>query len=205
MIGLIQHVLLDLVRQRGGDVALAQVLARAGLPADTRFRIDTDYDDAQAAALLGHAAAVLGVDTDTLFALYADAFLADTRQRFPAFFAMAKSSREFLARQPAIHNLMGSGLRNPARRAQINDKFHLTDLPGGDLAVRYTSPARWCGLYVALAHAVARLYGDRLELCVAQCRARGDAACTFHLHWPQPGGSIAASTPCPGCAGAKAS
>lgn len=185
MIGLIQHVLLHLLDDSGVVGARAEVLRRVGLPEDTHFRLDTDYDDAQAEALLDAACAVLQITREQAFAAYARAFLADTRQRFPAFYAMSADSRAFLARQAAIHNVMASGLRNPDRRRQINDKFQITALDDGDLRVHYNSPRRWCGLYLALAHEVAQLYGDRLEVRVAQCRQRGDAQCVFHLHWPE--------------------
>lgn len=79
---------------------------------------------------------------------------------------------------------MASALRNPGRRSQINDKFHISTLDNGDLSVTYDSPRRWCGLYLALAREVARHYGDALDVEVAQCRKRGAAQCVFHLHWP---------------------
>jgi hypothetical protein len=185
MIGLIQHVLLHLLDDSGVPGARAEVLRRVGLPEDTHFRLDTDYDDAQVDALLDQACAVLHLTRDQAFEAYASAFLADTRERFPAFYAMSADSRAFLARQAAIHNVMASGLRNPDRRRQINDKFHITALDNGDLRVRYDSPRRWCGLYLALAREVAHFYGDHLEVTVAQCRQRGDAQCIFQLHWPE--------------------
>ncbi len=184
MIGLIQQTLLNMVDASGVPHARDEILRRAGLPPDTHFRIDTDYDDQQADALLEHACAVLHLTQEQAFAAFASAFLAETRVRFPAFYAMSADSRAFLARQAAIHNVMASGLRNPDRRTQINDKFHITALDNGDLRVHYNSPRRWCGLYLALAREVAQFYGDTLDVTGAQYRQRGDAQCVFHLHWP---------------------
>jgi hypothetical protein len=184
MIGLIQQTLLQMADASGVPDARAEILRRAGLPADMHFRIDTDYDDAQAEALLAHACDVLQVTREQAFERFAGVFLAQTLQRFPAFYAMSRDSRAFLARQAAIHNVMASGLRNPGRRSQINDKFHISTLDNGDLSVTYDSPRRWCGLYLALAREVAQHYGDALDVEVAQCHKRGAAQCVFHLHWP---------------------
>ena len=49
MIGLIQHTLLHMLDNCGVAGARAEVLRRVGLPEDKHFRIDTDYDDLQAA------------------------------------------------------------------------------------------------------------------------------------------------------------
>ena len=185
MIGLIQQTLLHMMDSSGVPGAREEVLRRAGLPPDTHFRIDTDYDDTQVDALLQHACDVLQVTQEQAFEAFATVFLADTRERFPAFYAMSADSRAFLARQAAIHNVMASGLRNPDRRSQINDKFQIAALDNGDLRVHYNSPRGWCGLYLALARQVAQLYGDRLEIAVAECRKRGDAHCAFQLHWPE--------------------
>ncbi|CUA93298.1 heme NO-binding domain-containing protein [Thiomonas bhubaneswarensis] len=184
MIGLIQQTLLGLLDASGVPDARAEVLRRVGLPAEMHFRIDTDYDDDQADALLAQSCAVLNLTQEQAFEAFATAFLAATRQRFPAFYAMSRNSRAFLARQAAIHNVMASGLRNPDRRRVINDKFQIISLGNGDLRVVYNSPRRWCGLYLALAREVARFYGDRLEITVAECRQRGDGQCAFQLHWP---------------------
>ena len=184
MIGLIQHTLLHMLDNSGVAGARAEVLRRVGLPEDTHFRIDTDYDDLQADALLEQTCAVLNLTREQAFQAFASAFLADTRTRFPAFYAMSTDSRAFLARQAAIHNVMASGLRNPSRRRQINDKFHIAALGDGDLRVHYNSPRGWCGLYLELAREVAHFYGDQLEVTVDQCRQRGDGQCVFQLHWP---------------------
>lgn len=59
MIGLIQQTLLQMADASGVPGARAEILRRTGLPADMHFRIDTDYDDARAEALLDHACDVL--------------------------------------------------------------------------------------------------------------------------------------------------
>lgn len=183
MIGLIQKILLDMVRESGGPEAAQEVKRRAGLAAGFDYRIDTDYDDDEARRLLDNACAVLGVSQSEAFEHYARYFLRDVTERFPTFLRISGNARELLARQPAIHNMLASGLRDAEKRDRINDKFAVRDVPGQPLEVRYQSPNRWCGLYIALAREVGRHYGERVDIEVAQCRLRGDEACLFRLRF----------------------
>jgi len=187
MIGLIQKVLMDMVEDLGGSETAVALKRRVGLADDFVFRIDTDYDDAQMQALLAAACELLQVDADAAFALYAKYFLRAALELFPAFFRMSDSARAFLARQPAIHNIMASGLRDPERRQIINDKFWVMDQPGRPLEVNYRSDNQWCPLFLALAREVAAHYGETVAIEVAQCRKRGAAQCSFHLEFARKG------------------
>ena len=188
MIGLIQKLLLDMVREEAGADAASEVKRRTGLAPDFEFRLDTDYDDEQARQLLGHACAVLDASENDVLERFARTFLRSALSHFPTFFALAADSRAFLARQPAIHNMLGSGLRNPQRLKAINDKFSITPHDDGCLEVRYRSPNRWCVLYRALAREVADHYGERLDIATLDCAKRGTQVCVFRLSWPEAGG-----------------
>lgn len=181
MIGLIQSILLDMVRELGGDAALAEVKRRAELAPEFEYRIDTDYDNDEARRLLESACAVLGIDQEQAFKHYARYFLRNVLTRFPAFFDISNNARELLARQPAIHNMLASGLRDAAKREAINDKFAVNDPPNAPLEVHYRSGNSWCGLYIALAHEVGAHYGETLDIRVEKCRKRGDPECLFCL------------------------
>ena len=181
MIGLIQKLLLDMVQDIGGAQAVQEVKRRTGLAPDFEYRLDTDYDNEEAQRLLDNACAVLGVDRDTAFGHYARHFLRDALERFPTFFRLSANARELLARQPAIHNMLASGLRDPDKRRRVNDKFALDNPADGPLVVHYRSPKAWCGLYFALAREVGHHYGEAVRIEVLQCRKRGDGECVFRL------------------------
>lgn len=182
MIGVIQRVLVDLVRERRGEAGAARFLADAGLAADFQFRIDTDYDDAQCLALFAAAGRVLDLPQGALFEAYADIFVRRSRVMFPAFYSLARSSREFLRRQPAIHNSFAAGLRDEAARRHVTDKFSIAE-DGADLVTTYRSANGLCGLYRALATRVIADYGEEAEITDELCVARGDAHCRLRLHW----------------------
>ncbi|APZ44200.1 heme NO-binding domain-containing protein [Acidihalobacter ferrooxydans] len=183
MIGLIQKLLLDMARERAGDDAVMEIKRRTGLPPDFNYRIDTDYDNTEAQRLLDNACAVLGISQDQAFEHYARHFLNAARHSFPTFFNLSPTARGLLARQPAIHNMLASGLRDTAKRDAVNDKFAISDLPGEPLEVRYRSPNAWCGLYFALTREVGEHYGENIDIDITQCRARGDNECVFRLHF----------------------
>ena len=72
MLGLIPKILIDLLDEQAGRSAVESVLARAGLPADHRFRLGTVYSDEVWQTLLAAALDVLGLDQATAEKAYAD-------------------------------------------------------------------------------------------------------------------------------------
>ena len=181
MIGLIQKIMLDMVHQLAGEDAVAEVKRRTGLPADFTYRIDTDYGNDEARRLLDNVCVVLGVDQEQAFEHYARYFLEDVLERFPTFFRISSNARELLARQPVIHNMLASGLRDTAKRDAVNDKFAVNNPADGPLEVRYRSSNLWCALYFALAREVSAHYGETLSIQVPKCRKRGNDECRFRL------------------------
>lgn len=180
MIGLIQKILLELVEREGGAKALADVTRRAGLAEVPDFRIDTDYPDDECLRLIEATQAVFGLDEEALYRLYADAFIVESRRLFPMFYRMSPTARDFLERQPRVHDTLASSLRNEASRERVRDKFAIRR-EGEDLVVTYGSPNRLCGLYEALFDRLLQEYGEAGELSVRTCQKRGDPVCTFCL------------------------
>ena len=185
LIGLIQSVLVDLLRERGGDELLRDTLVQAGLPADTRFRIDRNYPDGEFMRLLEAAVTTTGLSRPLLIEAYATAFLERAKALFPGFFSLPGGARGFLRRQAAIHVSLAAGLRSPEERRDVKDKFHIEDGEHGDLIVSYQSPNQLCDLYRALAHGAAREFGETLMLTELHCQRRdGGAGCAFRLSCP---------------------
>ncbi|WP_022698504.1 heme NO-binding domain-containing protein [Euryhalocaulis caribicus] len=186
MIGLIQLVLLDLVEQAGGKDKLAEVRRRGGLPDDFEFRIDTDYPDEEARALIGHACDVLELTPQQAYDAYAVHFLKDVQSRFPVFFAMAPTARDFLKRQPTIHNSMGSGVTGGDSR--LGDKFGVTETEDG-LITHYQSENRLARLYMSLARALLDHYGETAE--VEALDDPDSADCRVAIRWAGAGEAAA--------------
>src|SRR5215467_16202499 len=146
-------LLLNLVESRHGPEGVAQTLAEAGLPISRVYRLNEPYDESEAQRL--SAAAFRRVSLEDI----AEEFFKDTLVRFPTWFEMCKTSREFLEMQPEIHNTFAVGLQRPEERKAVRDKFRLEKLDD-ELVVHYRSPNLMCEMYKAIAQRVFRHYRD---------------------------------------------
>lgn len=182
MVGLIPKVLLDLAVALGGEQAAAAIRERAGVPPERRYRLGDVYADDEWQRLLAAACLVFDLPQDRLEQVYAAHFLADAVRRWPVWFQMSSSARQFLERQPTIHNTFATGARDPATRRGIEDKFRLEARPN-EIIAHYRSPNLLCGLYRALAQAVLDHYGERAAIDEPRCLKRGDAECEIHVRW----------------------
>lgn len=180
MIGFIQKVLVGIIREEGGEDALATICQRAGIEGIPDFRIDQDYPDDECLRMIEETGRYFGLDETALYQLYADRFVRQSRERFPMFYTMAGSAREFLERQPRVHTVLASGLREKTSRDRVRDKFEI-ESSGDDLLVIYRSPNRLCGLYEALFNRILEEFGDTGSMDILACQKRGDDACRFCL------------------------
>jgi hypothetical protein len=182
VLGLIPKVLMDLVtREHGADVAL-EIKRRSGCDTDLEFRINDVYDDEVWQKMVAAGCEVLGCSPETLEEEYARYFLRDALNRWPAWFRMSGSAREFLERHPAVHNNFAEAVRDPVSRDLIKDKFRIEKL-GNKLITHYRSPNRHCHLYVSLADEVLRLYGEEATIEQVKCVKRDDPECEIWITW----------------------
>jgi heme-NO-binding protein len=169
-------LLLNAIERNHGSEAVAQTLAEAGLPGDRVYRLNEPYSDGEAQRL--SAAAFQRISMDDI----AEAFFNDTLERFPTWFQMCKTSRQFLEMQPEIHNTFAHGLQRPEDRDAVRDKFRLEKL-ADELVVHYRSPNRLCDMYKAIAERVFQHYQDRATIDEPRCMKRGDPECELRLRW----------------------
>ena len=106
MLGYPLKLLLHTIENRYGPEAVKQTLLDAGLPADRTYRMNVSYPDSEARLVTEAASRRLTMDD------VAEAFFQDTLLRFPTWYEMCKTSREFLEMQPQIHNTFAHGLRS---------------------------------------------------------------------------------------------
>ncbi len=169
-------LLLNAIEKRHGHEAVVQTLAEAGLPADRIYRLNEPYADSEAQRLTDAASRRISLDD------IATAFFEDTVVRFPTWYQMCKTSREFLEMQPEIHNTFAVGLQRPEERDAVRDKFRLEKL-NDELVVHYRSPNRLCDMYKAIAQRVFQHYRDKATIDEPQCMNRGDAECELRIRW----------------------
>jgi hypothetical protein len=186
MVGMIHRVLLELIERTAGKDAVARVREQAGIPADKEFAIHVTYGDEEWRRLFDATRAVLGLTVEQAEEAFADAFIEDALRRWPEWFKMSRNSREFLQRQPAIHNSVSAGVRDTLARKSIVDKFRV-ERDADDLVVHYRSDNRHCGLYQALARKLFAHYGDEATIEESACMRAGAAACVLRVHWTRLG------------------
>ncbi len=190
MVGLIQKILLDLVDEKAGPEAVAEVKRRAGVAPERIFRIGEVYSDDEWQRLLNAATDVLHASDAELLDAYAERFGRDALRRFPMWFEMCANSRDFLERQATIHNVFASGVRDPDARRAVVDKFRI-ETRENEVVTHYRSPNRLCGLYKALARWMLRHYGDEGAVEERKCLLRGDDECELHVTWTKLRGGAA--------------
>lgn len=183
MLGLIPKVLFDLVTTAHGAEAASEVRRRSGCD-DVEFRINEVYDDATWRRVVVTTTEVLGCSGEELEEEYAKYFLKDAQKRWPVWFEMSKSARQFLERHPSVHNNFADAVRDPASRDLIKDKFRIEKLEN-KLITHYRSPNQHCHLYVSLAREVLALYREHATIEEPKCIKLGDPECEIWITWPQ--------------------
>jgi hypothetical protein len=169
-------LLLKAIERRHGHEAVVQTMAEAGVPADRVFRLNEPYAESEAQRLTIAASQRITVDD------IAEAFFTDTLVRFPTWYEMCKTSRQFLEMQPEIHNTFAVGLQRPEERDAVRDKFRLEKLKD-ELVVHYRSPNQLCDMYKAIAQRVFQHYKDNATIDEPRCMKRGDDDCEMRIRW----------------------
>lgn len=176
MLGYPLKLVMSAIEKRYGREGVVQTLQEAGVPADRIYRLNEPYDDNEARKLTAAVFKRLSMDD------IAQAFFEDTLVRFPTWYEMCKTSRQFLEMQPEIHNTFAIGLQEPAQRDVVRDKFRLEKLEH-ELVVHYRSANQMCEMYKAIAEYVFRHYREQATIDERKCVKRGDAECEFRIRW----------------------
>lgn len=182
MVGLIQKLLFELIESSAGADAGREVRRRAEVPQDKEFHINEVYDDDEWRRIFAATCDVLNLPQEQAEEVYADFFCKDAQSRWPVWFKMAKNAREFLLRQPKIHNGFATSQQDAALRSAIDDKFEVEECDG-ELVVHYKSPNRLCGLYMALARWIINHYGNSAVVEEVCCAKNGASECEIHVRW----------------------
>jgi hypothetical protein len=183
MLGLIPKILIELVTSTYGEETTLEIKRRAGCDSDIEFRINEVYEDDTWRRLVIAGTEVLNCSPEALEEQYARYFLKDAQGRWPVWFQMSKTAREFLERHPAVHNNFADGVRDPHSRDQIKDKFRIEKFDD-KIITHYRSPNRHCHLYICLAKEVLLHYQEQATIEEVKCVKRGDPECEIWISWP---------------------
>jgi hypothetical protein len=142
------------------------------------YLLSESYADEHLERLVGRATGELGVDAEQFVRDFGVYTASTTFARlYPAFFAIASSTREFLLTvETRIHELVRATIPN-AEPPQL----HVTELGPDGVAITYTSPRRLCILLRGLVEGTASHYGEDATIAQPTCMHRGDAQCMFEI------------------------
>lgn len=144
------------------------------------YLLSEAYDDEQLVALLERTCEVTGAEPNDLL----HDFGVFTAQRtftrlYPAFFAIAPSTREFLLTvETRIHELVRATIPK-ARPPELG----VTERGEDGVSIVYSSPRRLCVLLRGLTEGTARHYRETTSIDEETCMHRGDDACRFAVRF----------------------
>jgi heme-NO-binding protein len=145
---------------------------------DDFFLLSESYDDERLIALIDRAQKATAREAVEIVHDFG-AFTAERTftRLYPAFFAIASSTRQFLLTvETRIHELVRATIPD-ARPPQLE----VTELGDDGVSIVYSSPRRLCVLLHGLTEGTARHYGEQAEIEETTCMHRGDAVCTFEV------------------------
>jgi heme-NO-binding protein len=148
--------------------------------AEPEYLLSESYPDESLHRLIALAAAQTGRDADDLLVGFG-VFTAETTfgRLYPAFFAEAASTRDFLLTvEDRIHELVRATIPSAGP-----PRLDVTALGEDGVTITYDSPRRLCVLLRGLTEGAARRYDERAELDERTCMLRGDDVCTFDVRF----------------------
>lgn len=147
---------------------------------ESDYLLSESYPDESLDRLVERATEEVGADAEELvhdFGVYAAA--TTFTRLYPAFFAIVKSTREFLLTvETRIHELVRATIPNAAP-----PRLHVTELGADGVSIDYSSPRRLCVLLRGLVKGTARHFGEAAKIEEPTCMLRGDDRCTFEIRF----------------------
>ena len=142
--------------------------------------LSESYPDESLGRLVARATADVGADENELVFAFGVFTGSSTFTRlYPAFYAIAHSSREFLLTvETRIHELVRATIPNAAP-----PQLHVSELGDDGVTIVYSSPRRLCMLLCGLTEGTARHFGETASIDESTCMRRGDDQCTFNVRF----------------------
>ncbi len=182
MIGVINSLLLDYVKQKYGESMLQELVAHPVVPGDHQFRIDTYYSDSDWEELYHKAVNMVGIDREEFewdFGYFCGDALVN---QFPGFVKGCTGARDMITRQPKIHNAISHSLADHDAQKIVNNKFMLEE-QGDKIIMHYVSVNHMCTFYRSLATWVGEHFNEQLSINEPRCMKQGHHECEIHVQY----------------------
>jgi hypothetical protein len=175
----VQGVILDEMRMyvvgAYGDAAWAEVVQRAGRPANHEYLSDKVYPDQELGLLAMQAAEVAGKPLADVLEGFGEAMVPDMFKYYGVLANPRWSFNDFLlGMEPLLH----TALQLHAPDA-LPTKVQARRTGPDTVQIVYDSPLRACSAVRGVIQGAALHYGVEVEITEEQCALRGDPACVI--------------------------
>ena len=172
MMGHINNMVVQMVRENLGEEGVTKLFAQAGL-APTKYQPEMIYPEPEFQALFRGAQAVFGVDAETAEKAFSKYFMHVSPKMFPAIFRHAKNARQMLEKIPSIHRNFPSA----ASQGEYQDKVFITESTPERLVIEYDSPNMLCVTLQTVGSIVLEHYGEAGLVSETACKKKGAPRC----------------------------
>ncbi|MGH7026936.1 heme NO-binding domain-containing protein [Brevundimonas sp.] len=179
MKGIVFNLLQDVVTQHHGEDVWDDLIDAAGV--DGVYTSAGSYSDDEMAALVGAASDKLGLSQSEVLRWFGQQAMPLLAKHYPGFFEGHASARSFIL---SVNDIIHVEVRKLYVGAEC-PYFHFQEKADGSLSMDYRSTRRLCALGQGFVEGTGVHYGEAIDFQHAQCIDRGDAACVFHIRWPQ--------------------
>jgi len=172
MMGHINNLVVELVRDSLGADAVAKLFAAAGLK-QRRYQPEVIYPETEFQALFKGAQTVFGVDSQAAELAFAEYFMKRSPQMFPAIFEQAGSARGLIERVPTIHRNFPASVS----QEEFRDKVRICESTPSRIVLDYESPNRLCLTLRSVAERCLTYFGETGAVHETSCQKQGAPHC----------------------------
>ena len=179
MKGIVFNLLQEVVTQHYGEDVWDDLIDAAGV--DGIYTSVGSYSDDEMTALVGATSDRLGLPPAAVLRWFGQQAMPLLAQHYPGFFKGHTSARSFIL---SVNDVIHVEVRKLYAGAEC-PYFQFREGPDGSLSMDYRSTRRLCVLAQGFAEGASAHYGENIDFQHAKCIDKGDAACVFHIRWPQ--------------------
>ncbi len=172
MMGHINNLVVELVRESLGPDSVGALFAAAGLP-PRRYQPEVIYPEAEFQALFRGAQSVFGVDAAAAEIAFARFFMERSPQMFPAIFAHCGSARSLMENIPLIHRNFPAS----ASQGEYREKVTIHESTPERIVLDYCSPNQLCLTLRTVARHCLEFFHEAGSVTETHCQKDGAPFC----------------------------
>lgn len=172
MMGHINNMVVQMVRDNLGEEAVAELFNAAGLE-DRKYSPEVIYPNEEFQALFRGAQQVFGLESEAAEKAFSKYFMEVSPKMFPAIFEQAGSARGLIEKIPVIHRNFPAA----ASQSEFRDQIFILESTPDRLVLEYDSPNQLCITLRTVAGLTLDYYGESGSIAETACQKNGAPRC----------------------------